>query len=306
MCAVHLHGSFTSRLGLRTADEVFEYLRKTIIPLRPTAPSYYVNWDKALDNTRRVEMALHQLDYVLGKTDMASALYEVLKEHPSVVEALPRVFASRNTEHLLVSAQTGPTNFDFLARSIRSDTDIRKFVSFCQEIGLLDFLAAAGIKSFTDYVFGVEVGIDTNGRKNRGGTQMEDSVEEYVASICSTRGYTYLKEATPSQISATFGKYLTVDKANRRFDFAVSTPRGLFLIETNYYDGGGSKLKATAGEYKTLFDLIRNCGHQFIWVTDGCGWLTTLNPLRETFDYIDYILNLKMVANGVLEDLLGS
>lgn len=303
---MHLHKSFKSRLGLQTKDQVFDHLRNTLMPLRPTAPSYYVNWEKAKENTQRIEMALHQLDYILGKDDMAGALYSVLKAHPSVVEALPSVFASRNTKHLLMSAITGATEFEFLTRALRSEADIRKIVDFCQEIGLFAFLDDAGITSFTDYVYGVEVGIDTNGRKNRGGTQMEDSVEKYVAGICRRRGFRYLKEANPQQISASFGKRLTVDKVNRRFDFAVNTPRGLFLIETNFYDGGGSKLKSTAGEYRTLFDQIRGCGHKFIWITDGCGWLTTLNPLRETFDYTDYILNLNMVASGLLEDLMTS
>lgn len=249
-------------------------------------------------------MALHQLDYLIGKPDIKRALFQVIKTNPSVVEALPSVFASRNIRHLLVSTTTGPTEFDFRASSIKSDKDIEKFVAFCDEIGLLDFIERAAITSFVDFVHGVEVGIDTNGRKNRGGKQMEDSVEEFVRAICNKHGYRYLTQATAARIKAEFGKNLTVDKTNRSIDFAIDTPHNLYLIETNYYDGGGSKLKATAGEYKTLFDLVKASGHQFIWVTDGRGWHTTLNALRETFDYTDYVLNLEMVAGGLLEDLL--
>lgn len=249
-------------------------------------------------------MALHQLDFIIGKPDLGRALFQVIKANPNVVEALPSVFASRESRHLLVSKATGPTEFEFLASSIRSDKDIQKIVAFCDEIGLLDFIEEAAIASFTDFVHGVEVGIDTNGRKNRGGKQMEESVEEFVSAICRTHGYRYIPEATATRIESEFGKRISVDKTNRRIDFAIDTPHKLYLIETNYYDGGGSKLKSTAGEYKTLFDLIRSGGHKFIWVTDGKGWLSTLNALKETFDYIDYILNLEMVASGVLEDLL--
>jgi len=302
---MQFHPSFEKRLGTKTNNEVFDFLCSTFKLLRPTSPTYFVNWYKALENTARVEMALHQLDYLIGKSDMGLALFNVIKANPMVVEALPSVFASRAKKFLLVSKATGPAEFEFLARSVKTDYDIRRIVAFCDEIGLLNFIEKATISSFTDYVHGVEVGIDTNGRKNRGGKQMEESVEEYVSAICTTNGYDYLAEATASQIASVFGKTLSVDKTNRRIDFAIDTPRQLFLIETNYYDGGGSKLKATAGEYKTLYDLVRKDGHQFIWVTDGRGWLTTLNSLRETFDYTDYILNLEMVGRGVLEDLLA-
>ena len=95
-----------------------------------------------------------------------------------------------------------------------------------------------------------------------------------------------------------------VDKSARRFDFALKNQNNLYLIETNFYGGGGSKLKSTAGEYKALFDFISKQGCQFIWVTDGLDWMKTLRPLEETFLYIDYTLNLNMVANGLLAELI--
>lgn len=301
---MELHPSFKKRLGLSTADEVFHYLHSTFKKERPSSPGYFVNWHKVLTNTEQVEMSLHQLDFLIGKEDIGAALFKVLKTNPQVVEALPTVFASRVHKYLLVSKATGPTEFEFLANRMKTDEDIRRIVTFCEEIGLLKFVKKAGITSFTDYVYGVEVGIDTNGRKNRGGKQMEDSVEEFVRAICQARGYRYLTQATATTIESEFGKHLTVDKTDRKIDFAIDTPNNLVLIETNYYGGGGSKLKSTAGEYKKLFDHIKADGHRFIWVTDGKGWLTTLNSLRETFDYTNYILNLEMVDKGVLEDLL--
>lgn len=279
-------------------------MHSTLKSRRPTSPTYYVNWQKALNNVEKVEMALHQLDFILGKPDLGRALFQVIKSNPNVVDALPILFASRESRHLLVSKATGPTEFKFLTKAITSDLDIHNIVAFCDEIGLLDFIEEASIASFTDFVHGVEVGIDTNGRKNRGGKQMEDSVEEYVNDICKRHGFRYLKEATADHIRVEFGKPFSVEMTNRRIDFAINTPHNLYLVETNYYDGGGSKLKSTAGEYRALFDLVKSCGHQFIWITDGRGWHSTLNALRETFDYTDYILNLEMVACGVLEDIV--
>lgn len=303
---MQFHPTYARRLGLSSPDEVFEYLKKTFNTSRVTAPSYFVNWDKVDENTAKIEMCLHQLDYVLGKPDMRKALFDVLKENPKVVEALPIVFAARESGFILVSDATGPMQVSFRASDLRTDDDLLKVVAFCEEIGLLAFLQRAGITSFNDYVYGVEVGIDTNGRKNRGGKQMEETVEKYLSEICKKCGYRYLVQASASQIEREFGRKLQVDKTNRRIDFAVCTPRKLFLIETNYYQGTGSKLKATAGEYKTLYDIVESSGHQFIWVTDGNGWLTTLNSLRETFDHTDHILNLEMLEKGVLEDLLAS
>ena len=97
---------------------------------------------------------------------------------------------------------------------------------------------------------------------------------------------------------------MPVDKSSRRYDFAVHNGQSLYLIETNFYGGGGSKLKATAGEYKALQDYLRKSGHTFIWITDGLGWKTTIRPLEEAFNHIDFVLNLAFVESGVLEHII--
>jgi type II restriction enzyme len=188
--------------------------------------------------------------------------------------------------------------------SLKTEDDIRTVVNFCKLIGLLDFIKKAGISSFTDFVYGVETGLDSNGRKNRGGSQMEDITEYHIKTICKLRGFNYIKQASSRLIASTFAKQVTVDNADRLFDFAVNTPKGLYLIETNFYGSSGSKLKATAGEYIGLYQLVKQDGHNFIWVTDGRGWLTALHPLRAAFDKLDYIVNLEMLDKGILEDLL--
>lgn len=99
--------------------------------------------------------------------------------------------------------------------------------------------------------------------------------------------------------------HLQVDRTDRQFDFAVKKDDTLYLIETNYYGGGGSKLKSTAGEYKALFDFLSRYNYKFIWITDGLGWKSTLKPLREAFDHLEYVLNLKMITSGVLEEILS-
>lgn len=160
------------------------------------------------------------------------------------------------------------------------------------------------VKNLVDYVMGVEVGLDSNGRKNRSGTAMENLVEAYIKDLCKNYNYDYMSQAMPKAIKEKWNLEVKVDKANRRFDFAIKTDKKLFLVETNYYGGGGSKLKATAGEYKTLQDLITSDGHELIWITDGLGWTTASKPLKETFEHNSYLLNLTMIQDGILEDIL--
>ena len=77
----------------------------------------------------------------------------------------------------------------------------------------------------------------------------------------------------------------------------------LYLIEVNYYSGGGSKLKATAGEYKELHTFLKAQNITFIWITDGLGWQTAKSSLEETFNHNDYVINIEMLKNGILEEI---
>ena len=99
-------------------------------------------------------------------------------------------------------------------------------------------------------------------------------------------------------------KTITTDKADRHFDFAIDTGEMLYLMEVNYYGGGGSKLKSVAGEFSNLFNLVKNKNTGFICVTDGKGWLTAKRPLFETFNATDYVMNIKMIEQGLLEEIV--
>ena len=185
-----------------------------------------------------------------------------------------------------------------------SGAEIANAVRFAKGTGLLKIFKDKAIKNVVDYTVGIEVGLDSNGRKNRGGTAMEAVVETFITDICKSHGFCYIKQATSEKVLAKWKLKLSVDKSSRRFDFAVYNGKRLYLIETNYYGGGGSKLKSTAGEYKALYDFLAKDGHKFIWVTDGIGWKKTSRPLEETFNHIEYLLNLKMLTNGLLEDII--
>ncbi len=115
-----------------------------------------------------------------------------------------------------------------------------------------------------------------------------------------------MEQATEKKIRDEWGVATSTGLSERRFDFAIWTKSKLVLIEVNFYSGGGSKLKATAGEYIELNQKLNEIGQTFVWITDGAGWRPTHLPLRNAFDQVDYIFNLDLLANGALEEVLNS
>lgn len=291
---------FKDKLKCNNPDDVFTCL---INNLKETIKTwdYFVNWDKVIKNYRDVEVSLNLLNTLIGKDDIEISARELLKEYPKVIGVIPALLAYRERKVKLLSdvSKFSITEYDF-AKAI----DIDKAVIFLKKTGFLQLLSDRKIKSIPDYFIGVEVGLDSNGRKNRSGTSMEDIAEFFIKDICQRNGFEYIAQATADKIKKKWNKDITVTKSSKRIDFAVNTPNKLYLIETNFYGGGGSKLKSTAGEYADIYHQWTRDGHQFIWVTDGLGWKSTQRPLRDTFDNIDYIINLDMIQKGVLEELL--
>ncbi|MDY6862294.1 MAG: type II restriction endonuclease [Thermodesulfobacteriota bacterium] len=269
---------------------------------------YFINWDKVIGNIKDLEIDLNILNYLIGKENIEEAFSYLLRKQPQIVRLIPVLLASRDHEFkILIDFSVGTLKYeDFTFRDTNnlSEAEISKAIRFARETGLLGLFANKKIKNIVDYTLGVEVGLDTNGRKNRGGTAMEKIVETYVKRLCNRYSFTYIKEATAEKVLKKWKLNLSVDKASRRLDFAVYNGTTLYLIETNFYGGGGSKLKSTAGEYKSLYDFLINDGHKFIWITDGLGWRVTRRPLEETFNHIDYLLNLNMLTNGLLDDII--
>jgi len=296
-------------LKCKTEDDVFDYLMSSLKPSNMLW-SYFVNWEKVLENTKKIEMSLNILNYLIGKDDFDSEFRSLLKENPGVAQAIPALIVrdGSNTQKfkILVDYKNKKLvyeDYDFTKRN-PNDDDIERCLTFVKETGLKKLITGRKIKNLVDYMIGVEAGLDSNGRKNRGGHAMENIVEVFVSDLCERKGFRYLKEANAAKIKSELGYDVPVDKSSRRYDFVIDNGKELLIIETNFYGGGGSKLKSTAGEYRTLFDILKG-KFKFIWITDGYGWKKTARPLRETFDHNDYLLNLSMLEKGILEHLLG-
>ena len=300
---------YNELLKCSDANSVFRYI---IDNLKPSLLvwSYFVNWDKVFGNVKDVEVNLNILNYLIGKNDFEKELEYLLKNHPTVASTIPLLVVrdGSNTKNFSILVDYSKKKFVYeeynFGISSATESDIKKIITFVDKSGLKRLFTEKKIKNVVDYVIGVEAGLDSNGRKNRSGHAMEDVAEFFIADVCKKHDFKYLKEANAAEIMSSFGINVPVDKSSRRYDFVIKTPRDLYLIETNYYGGGGSKLKATAGEYKHLNNTIKNTPYKFVWITDGLGWRTTHLPLLETFNNNDYLLSLAMLENGVLERIV--
>ncbi len=289
-------------LGINNETEAFEFLMSTLKDTIRTH-DFYVAWEKVLNNVYQIEVGLNILNTLIGKDDIKNRLKDIIRKYPEVVPIIPILIAFRGNIIKVISKE-GDIEYSFLKKKIYSEDEIEKIAHFTEESGLLRVMSDKNIKNLVDYTVGIEVGLDTNARKNRSGFAMEKLTEVYIKSICEKCNFRYLRQATVNEIKSVFGKDVITDKANRHFDFAIDTGAKLYLIEVNYYGGGGSKLKSVAGEFSTLFTLVNNDDTGFIWITDGKGWLTAKRHLLETYNLIDYVMNIKMLNEGILEEVL--
>jgi hypothetical protein len=264
---------------------------------------YLVNWDKVFKSTSELEIILNKLNYLLGKSDMENEFYKLYESNPDIVKAFPALLAVRGRViEIYEPIEKSVEFFDFSTPGAQTP---KKYFEFFKESGLIRLFKEDGVKNLVDYVLGVEVGLDSNGRKNRGGTLMESIVEIYIKNFCETKGFEYLAQANANKIYTHWKHKVDVDKSSRSFDFAIFNPttKNLKLVETNFYNGGGSKLKAVCGEFKGLNDELAKQNIDFIWITDGLGWQTTKRPLEETYNHNKYTFNLNMLEEGILDRL---
>lgn len=291
------------------SDERLNLFLKTLSITNRT-PEYYVNWDKVERETKQYELELNTLNYLIGKEDIYEETLRLFEQQPNLIKAIPSLIASRDKVLDILSIDDNDDmSFERLDFSKIDMERIEDYVIFAEDSGLLDFLQNKANRSLVDYVYGVEAGLDSNARKNRSGTTMEGILERHVSKLASELGLEWKAQATAAYIKEKWNIEVPVDKSERRFDVAVYSAKNnkLWLIETNYYGGGGSKLKAVAGEFTELSQFVVQSKDdvEFVWVTDGQGWKTAHLPLSEAFGHIVNIFNLNMLKNNFLHDLFN-
>ena len=288
----------------KTDDELFEEITSSF-KHKITQWDYFVNWEKVLQNIKPIEKELNLLNYLIGKQDLYNETVDLLLKYPETIKAIPLLLAIRekSLEVLIDTRKFIYRNFDFSKKNYNED-EIKTFADFILKSGLGELMQDKKIKNLVDYATGVEVGLDSNGRKNRGGTLMESIVEEFVSDASLDLNIEYMPQATAIKIKEEWNVDVKVDKSSRIIDFAINKSGKLYFIECNFYGGGGSKLKSTATEYIRMNEYWNKQGIEFIWITDGAGWKSTLKPLRKYYDKADYLLNLEMLRKGILKKIL--
>lgn len=297
----------TALLGCENEDDSFNYLIDTLVPTIHRS-DWFVDWQRIKANVAPHVRELALLNTVIGSENIERDLAALIADYPKVLRVMPLLLASR--EHsfdVMVDAKNLIVErFDFEGKSPTKD-DVASCILFLRDSGLLGILSDRRIKSIADYYFGIEVGLDSNARKNRSGELMESLVENFVVETAGELQAEYMAQATAAKVKSAWDFNLMMDKSERRVDFAIFKDDHLFLVETNFYGGGGSKLKSTATEYCEMFERY-SAQHNvdFLWITDGFGWKGTQPPLREYCRKADYLLNLTTVrTKRLLTNILG-
>ena len=239
--------------------------------------SYYVDFEKVHRNVDEVRVELNILNSLIGSRNIKEDFKALIKRYPEVLKCIPLLLAVRSSE-IYCQDENGAYlyRFDFGKYPPNSHAYYKQYAYFMEQTGLFDLLENHIINNLVDYATGVETGLDSNGRKNRGGHLMEDLVESFIKKAGFVNGTTYFKEMYIHQISDKWGIDLSAisnqGKTKKRFDFVIRTSKMIYGVETNFYYRGGSKLNETARSYKTLAmesDAIE--GFTFVWFTDGNG-----------------------------------
>jgi len=292
-------------LNLENEDLLFEKITQSFKE-KITKWDYFVNWDKVFGNIEPIEKELNLLNFLIGKEDIENEAFNLIKEYPQVIKAFPTLIAVREKSiDILIDTKNFIYKKYSFSKGKLKDEECKELAYFLVNSGIGEILKEKKVKNLVDYATGVEVGLDSNGRKNRGGTLMENLVEEFVADTCQNLGLQYMAQATSKKIKEQWNIDVVVDKSSRQLDFAINKNGKLYFIECNFYGGGGSKLKSTATEYIEMNRYWNKQNIEFIWITDGAGWKSTLKPLREYFDKADYLLNLEMLKEGLLYQIIN-
>ena len=267
--------------------------------------SYYADFKKIYKNVDKVKVELNILNSLIGSKTTEEDFKNIMLKYPETLECIPLLLAVRSTE-IFVKDEINEYLFDF-KKMVYSMDD---YVRFMQESGLFDLLQNHIINNLYDYVLGIEVGLDSNGRKNRGGHLMEDLVEKYIKESGFVKDVNYFKEMYLNDIEKRWNIDLSSLSGNsvstKRFDFVIKTPKQIYLIETNFYASSGSKLNETARSYEMLAKKAKVInGITFIWITDGLGWHDAKNNLKETFNELETMYNINDLENGTLKQVLN-
>lgn len=270
---------------------------------------YYIDFEKVHRNVDNIKVELNILNSLIGSKNIEADFENLMRKYPEVLKCIPLLLAVRANEIYCQDENGGHLfQFDFGKYPPNSHAHYERYKYFMRETGLFDLLENHIVNNLVDYATGVETGLDSNGRKNRGGHLMENLVESFIQKAGFVKDESYFKEMYIHQITDKWGVDLSgisnQGKTEKRFDFVVKTPNMIYGIETNFYGSGGSKLNETARSYKTLaLETDTIDGFTFVWFTDGKGWTSARHNLGETFDVMEHIYSIADLESKTINEL---
>lgn len=265
---------------------------------------YYIDFEKVHRNVDNIKVELNILNSLIGSKNIEQDFENLVNKYPETLKCIPLLLAVRSNEIYAIDSE-GEFTYNFKNPNL----SVEQYKVFMRKTGLFDLIENHIVNNLVDYATGVETGLDSNGRKNRGGHLMENLVESFIQKAGFVKGVNYFKEMYIHQITDKWNIDLSAisnqGKMEKRFDFVVKTPNMIYGIETNFYGSGGSKLNETARSYKTLaLETDTIDGFTFVWFTDGKGWTSARHNLEETFDVMEHIYNIKDMENGIIDAIM--
>ena len=266
---------------------------------------YYIDFETIYENAEIYKIELNMMNSLIGSKNIEKDFENLVNKYPEVIKCIPTLLAVRQSEIIVLDDEGNKFEYNFKEMNY----SVAQYKIFMRETGLFDLLENHLVNNLYDYVLGVECGLNSNARKNRGGHLMEDLVEKFIQKAGFKKGETYFKEMYLQEIENKWKLDMSFisnkNQATKRFDFVVKTDNCIYGIETNFYAVGGSKLNETARSYKMLSEESNNViGFEFVWFTDGMGWISARNNLKETFDNMGNIYNINDMKNGIIQEII--
>ena len=151
--------------------------------------SYYIDFEKIYKNVDKVKLELNILNSLIGSKNIEEEFQNIIIKYPETLECIPLLLAVRSRE-IFVKDEIN----EYLFKFDKMVYSMKDYIKFMRESGLFDLLQNHIINNLYDYVLGIEVGLDSNGRKNRGGHLMENLVETYIIKAGFKKNIDYFKE----------------------------------------------------------------------------------------------------------------
>mgnify|MGYP000490019126 CR=1 FL=1 len=265
---------------------------------------YYIDFETIYRNAEGHKVELNMLNSLIGSKSIELEFENLVKKYPDILKCIPILLAVRQYEIIVLDKEGNKFEYNFK----KMNYDIEQYKVFMKETGLFDLIQNHVINNLYDYVLGVECGLNSNARKNRGGHLMEDVVERFIQKSGFKKNETYFKEMYLQEIEEKWKLDMSFisnqNQATKRFDFVIKTDKCIYGIETNFYAAGGSKLNETARSYKMLAEEAdKVVGFEFVWFTDGMGWISARNNLKDTFDNMNHVYNIADMKSGIMNKI---